>query len=233
MHAGEAPHDRRGPVLPGGGRCSKGRDEQLARRWPDWTLTEFIDRVRQAGNGWYFASEVTALMLAERTDEAASICWSAKGRHEGGGFFLFTIGVMPLKPTDHVALLARGSDVWLMAAGAVFGFDSNGSIVVTGACDELPSGWSDASRTVVHLLMDAPSSLQSRLKLLQALRIRVRFSLPLSRNLSQPIEIRWPNRTASRSVGLQGASTGRGRCGAHVVSLATYMGHVNIYATYW
>ncbi len=64
---------------------------------------------------------------------------------------LFTIGVMPLKPTDHVALLARGSDVWLMAAGAVFGFDSNGSIVVTGACDELPSGWSDASRTVVHL----------------------------------------------------------------------------------
>jgi integrase/recombinase XerD len=32
---------------------------------------------------------------------------------------------------------------------------------------------------------------------------------------------------------LQGSSTGRGRCGAHMVALATYMGHVNIYATYW
>jgi integrase/recombinase XerD len=32
---------------------------------------------------------------------------------------------------------------------------------------------------------------------------------------------------------LQGAPTGRGRCGAHMVALATYMGHVNIYATYW
>lgn len=67
-------------------------DEQLARRWPDWTLTEFIDRVRQARNGWYFASEVTALILAGRTDEAASICWSAKGRHEGGGFLVLSSG---------------------------------------------------------------------------------------------------------------------------------------------
>lgn len=32
---------------------------------------------------------------------------------------------------------------------------------------------------------------------------------------------------------LQGAPTGRSRCGAHMVALATYMGHVNIYATYW
>ena len=32
---------------------------------------------------------------------------------------------------------------------------------------------------------------------------------------------------------LQGAPTRRGRCGAHMVALATYMGHVNIYATYW
>lgn len=32
---------------------------------------------------------------------------------------------------------------------------------------------------------------------------------------------------------LQGSPTGRGRCGAHMVALATYMGHVNIYATYW
>jgi integrase len=32
---------------------------------------------------------------------------------------------------------------------------------------------------------------------------------------------------------LQGSPTGRDRCGAHMVALATYMGHVNIYATYW
>jgi integrase len=32
---------------------------------------------------------------------------------------------------------------------------------------------------------------------------------------------------------LQGSPTGRGRCGAHMAALATYMGHVNIYATYW
>lgn len=32
---------------------------------------------------------------------------------------------------------------------------------------------------------------------------------------------------------LQGSPAGRGRCGAHMVALATYMGHVNIYATYW
>jgi len=32
---------------------------------------------------------------------------------------------------------------------------------------------------------------------------------------------------------LQGSPTDRGRCGAHMAALATYMGHVNIYATYW
>ncbi|HSZ90681.1 MAG TPA: tyrosine-type recombinase/integrase [Acetobacteraceae bacterium] len=32
---------------------------------------------------------------------------------------------------------------------------------------------------------------------------------------------------------LQGSPAGRGQCGAHMAALATYMGHVNIYATYW
>ena len=32
---------------------------------------------------------------------------------------------------------------------------------------------------------------------------------------------------------LEGSPTGRSQCGAHMVALATYMGHVNIYATYW
>ena len=32
---------------------------------------------------------------------------------------------------------------------------------------------------------------------------------------------------------LQGSPAGRSRCGPHMVALATYMGHVNIYSTYW
>jgi integrase/recombinase XerD len=32
---------------------------------------------------------------------------------------------------------------------------------------------------------------------------------------------------------LQDSPAGRGRVGQHMVALATYMGHVNIYATYW
>jgi integrase/recombinase XerD len=32
---------------------------------------------------------------------------------------------------------------------------------------------------------------------------------------------------------LQGSPAGRSRCGAHMAALATYMGHVNITATYW
>jgi integrase/recombinase XerD len=32
---------------------------------------------------------------------------------------------------------------------------------------------------------------------------------------------------------LQGSPAGRSRTGAHMAALATYMGHVNIYATYW
>jgi integrase/recombinase XerD len=32
---------------------------------------------------------------------------------------------------------------------------------------------------------------------------------------------------------LQGSPTDRSRSGPHMVALATYMGHVNIYATYW
>ena len=32
---------------------------------------------------------------------------------------------------------------------------------------------------------------------------------------------------------LQGSPADRSRCGAHMAALATYMGHVNIYSTYW
>lgn len=32
---------------------------------------------------------------------------------------------------------------------------------------------------------------------------------------------------------LQGSPSGHGRCGAQMAALATYLGHVNIYATYW
>jgi integrase/recombinase XerD len=32
---------------------------------------------------------------------------------------------------------------------------------------------------------------------------------------------------------LQANPPGRARAGQHIVALATYLGHVNIYATYW
>jgi integrase/recombinase XerD len=32
---------------------------------------------------------------------------------------------------------------------------------------------------------------------------------------------------------LQSSPAGRSRCGAQMAALATYMGHVNIYSTYW
>jgi integrase len=32
---------------------------------------------------------------------------------------------------------------------------------------------------------------------------------------------------------LEACPTGRARIGQHMVALATYLGHVNIYATYW
>jgi hypothetical protein len=32
---------------------------------------------------------------------------------------------------------------------------------------------------------------------------------------------------------LEGSPTDRRKTGAHMAALATYMGHVNIYATYW
>jgi integrase/recombinase XerD len=32
---------------------------------------------------------------------------------------------------------------------------------------------------------------------------------------------------------LADSPSGRSRSGAHMVALSTYMGHVNIYATYW
>lgn len=63
---------------------------------------------------------------------------------------LFVAGVMPLRSADSIALLAHGSEVWLVAAGAVFGLDVNGSIALVGACDELDSG-SNVSRAVIHL----------------------------------------------------------------------------------
>jgi integrase/recombinase XerD len=32
---------------------------------------------------------------------------------------------------------------------------------------------------------------------------------------------------------LEASPTGRARIGQHMVALATYLGHVNIYSTYW
>ena len=61
-------------------------DKQLEQRGPHWTLQEFIEGLQQADNGWNFASLVTALVLAGRSDEALSTCLETKARGEAGMF---------------------------------------------------------------------------------------------------------------------------------------------------
>ena len=67
-------------------------DEQLEQRGRHWTLQEFICGLQQANNGWNFASLVTALVLAGRSDEALSTCLEAKARGEYG---MFVVGHRP------------------------------------------------------------------------------------------------------------------------------------------
>ena len=67
-------------------------DEQLKQRGAHWTLQDFIDRLQHANNGWSFASLVTALALAGRSDEAISTCLEAKTRGGMGGFMVASRG---------------------------------------------------------------------------------------------------------------------------------------------
>ena len=84
---------------------------------------------------------------------------------------------------------------------------------------------------------DDPVFIDERGLPLRYLAVRDTFNRLVSRVGIRPASIRSPRLHDLRHTfavrALQGGPAGRSRCGAHMVALATYMGHVNIYATYW
>lgn len=84
---------------------------------------------------------------------------------------------------------------------------------------------------------DDPVFIDERGLPLRYLAVRDTFNRLVSRAGIRPASIRRPRLHDLRHTfavrALQGSPAGRSRCGAHMVALATYMGHVNIYATYW
>jgi integrase/recombinase XerD len=84
---------------------------------------------------------------------------------------------------------------------------------------------------------DDPVFIDERGLPLHYLAVRDTFNRLVSRVGIRPESIRRPRLHDLRHTfavrALQSSPAGRSRCGAHMAALATYMGHVNIYATYW
>ncbi|WP_246233385.1 tyrosine-type recombinase/integrase [Aurantimonas aggregata] len=84
---------------------------------------------------------------------------------------------------------------------------------------------------------DDPVFIDDRGLSLRYLAVRDTFNRLVSMSGIQSMATRRPRLHDLRHTfavrALQGSPAGRSRCGAHMVALATYMGHVNIYATYW
>ena len=84
---------------------------------------------------------------------------------------------------------------------------------------------------------DDPVFIDERGLHLRYVAVRDTFNRLVSRVGIRPASIRRPRLHDLRHTfavrALQGGPAGRSRCGAHMAALATYMGHVNIYATYW
>ena len=84
---------------------------------------------------------------------------------------------------------------------------------------------------------DDPVFIDERGLPLRYLAVRDTFNRLVSTAGIRPASIRRPRLHDLRHTfavrALQGSPTGRSRCGAHMVALATYMGHVNITSTYW
>lgn len=84
---------------------------------------------------------------------------------------------------------------------------------------------------------DDPVFIDERGLPLRYLAVRDTFNRLVSRVGIRPESIRRPRLHDLRHTfavrALQSSPAGRSRCGAHMAALATYMGHVNIYATYW
>jgi len=72
---------------------------------------------------------------------------------------------------------------------------------------------------------------------LRYIAVKETFDRLVSRSGIRPAAARRPRLHDLRHTfavrALRGSPAGRSRCGAHMVALATYMGHVNIYATFW
>jgi integrase/recombinase XerD len=72
---------------------------------------------------------------------------------------------------------------------------------------------------------------------LRYLAVRDTFNRLVSTAGIRPMAVRRPRLHDLRHTfavrALQRSPAGRSRCGTHMAALATYMGHVNIYATYW
>jgi integrase len=84
---------------------------------------------------------------------------------------------------------------------------------------------------------DDPVFINERGRPLRYLAVRDTFNRLVSRVGIRPESIRRPRLHDLRHTfavrALQSGPADRSRCGAHMAALATYMGHVNIYATYW
>ena len=84
---------------------------------------------------------------------------------------------------------------------------------------------------------DDPVFVDKRGLALRYIAVKETFDRLVGRVGIRPASIRRPRLHDLRHTfavrALQASPAGRSRCGAHMVALATYMGHVNIYATYW
>ena len=84
---------------------------------------------------------------------------------------------------------------------------------------------------------DDPVFIDERGLALRYIAVKETFDRLVSRAGIRPAAARRPRLHDLRHTfavrALRGSPAGRSRCGAHMVALATYMGHVNIYATFW
>jgi integrase/recombinase XerD len=84
---------------------------------------------------------------------------------------------------------------------------------------------------------DDPVFIDERGLALRYIAVKESFDRLVSRAGIRPASIRRPRLHDLRHTfavrALQGSPAGRSWCGAHMAALATYMGHINIYATYW
>jgi hypothetical protein len=122
----------RGPLFSSSWRAIAGEGFHLA--WPGWGNPDFYAR----NIAKYGAS-------AESLDSVLNALESARWRN------LFAVAIMPISQMDPLALLARGSEHWLIAAETtVFALTQKNSLDLVGACDRITYG-KNADKAIIHL----------------------------------------------------------------------------------